>query len=78
MHSVVLYTRDGCTLCDKAKRVILAVRREIDFNFSEVDIGWEGDLYEDHKHSIPVIEIDGKRAFKYRVDPDELKKRLLL
>jgi glutaredoxin len=76
MRSVVLYTRDGCSLCDKAKQVILAVRREVEFEFAEVDIGWEGDLYEDHKHSIPVVEIDGRRAFKYRVDADELKKRL--
>jgi hypothetical protein len=59
-----------------AKAVILTVRREVDFAFREVDIGWEGDLYEDHKHSIPVVEIDGRCAFKYRVDPHELKKRL--
>lgn len=76
MNEVVLYTREGCSLCDTAKAVILAVRREVDFAFREVDIGWEGDLYEDHKHSIPVVEIDGKRAFKYRVDAQELKKRL--
>lgn len=76
MRSVVLYTRDGCSLCVKAKQVILDVRREIDFDFSEVDIGWSGDLYEDHKHSIPVIEIDGKRAFKYRVEASDLKKKL--
>ena len=76
MHEVVLYTREGCSLCVTAKAVILAVRREVEFAFSEVDIGWEGDLYEDHKHSIPVIEIDGKHAFRYRVDAHELKKRL--
>ena len=76
MHEVVLYTREGCSLCDKAKAVILRLRNEVEFAFSEVDIGWEGDLYEDHKHSIPVVEIDGKRAFKYRVDPHELKTRL--
>jgi hypothetical protein len=76
MREVVLYTREGCSLCLTAKAVILAVRREVAFDFREVDIGWEGDLYEDHKHSIPVVEIDGRRAFKYRVDPQELKKRL--
>jgi hypothetical protein len=63
-------------LCDKAKAVILAVRREVPFEFHEVDIGWSGDLYEDHKHDIPVIEIDGKRAFKHRVDPVTLLERL--
>ena len=76
MREVVLYTRDGCSLCVKARAVLLAVRREIDFGYREVDIGWEGDLYEEHKHSIPVVEIDGRRAFKYRVDAQELKKRL--
>ena len=76
VHEVVLYTREGCSLCVTAKAVILAVRREVAFAFREVDIGWAGELYEDHKHSIPVVEIDGKRAFKYRVDAQELKMRL--
>jgi glutaredoxin len=76
VREVVLYTREGCSLCAVAKAAILAVRSEIEFGFTEVDIGWEGDLYEDHKHDIPVVEIDGRRAFKYRVDAQELKKRL--
>jgi len=76
MHQVVLYTRDGCSLCVTAKAVTLALRRELDFAFSEVDIGFSGELYEDYKHDIPVIEIDGKRAFKHRVEARELTKRL--
>ena len=76
MKQVVLYTRERCSLCEKAKAVILAVRREVEFEFREVDIGWSGDLYEDYKHDIPVIEVDGKRAFKYRVEASELKERL--
>ena len=76
MHEVVLYTRERCSLCETAKAVILAVRRQVPFDFREVDIGWSGDLYEDYKHDIPVIEVDGKRAFKYRVDAEALKERL--
>ena len=76
MAEVVLYTREGCSLCDKAKAIILAVRREIAFDFREIDIGWSGELYEDYKHDIPVLEIDGKRAFKHRVDPAALKEWL--
>jgi hypothetical protein len=60
-----------------AKDVILALRREVAFEFREVDIGWSGDLYEDYKHDIPVVEVDGKRAFKYRVDPVALREKLL-
>jgi hypothetical protein len=76
-HQVVLYTRERCSLCEKAKAVILALRRDIPFDFREVDIGWSGDLYDDYKHDIPVIEVDGERAFKYRVEPGALRQRLL-
>jgi hypothetical protein len=76
MHQVVLYTRERCSLCRTAKAAILAVRREVAFEFREIDIGWSGDLYEEHKHDIPVVEIDGKRAFKHRVDAAALKERL--
>jgi glutaredoxin len=76
MHEVVLYTRQGCKLCDHAKAVILAVQKKNNFFFREVDIGWAGELFEEHKYDIPVIEIDGKRAFKHRVDPDEFRARL--
>jgi len=36
-----------------AKAAILGLRREVAFEFREVDIGWSGDLYEDYKHDIP-------------------------
>jgi len=77
MHRVVLYTRERCSLCRTAKAVILGLRREVAFEFRQVDIGGSGDLYDDYKHDIPVVEVDGKRAFKHRVDPLELKQRLL-
>lgn len=76
MRELVLYTRSGCQLCDHAKDVILAVQKKNFFLFREVDIGWEGELFEEHRYDIPVIEIDGKRAFKHRVDPQALQERL--
>ena len=76
MHEVVLYTRTGCSLCDTAKEQILAVRGRVPFGFREVDIGSGGDLYEEHRNDIPVVEVDGHRAFKHRVDPADLLSRL--
>jgi glutaredoxin len=76
LKEVVLYTREACSLCKTAKAVILSLRREVEFGFREVDIDGDPELYEEHKHDIPVIEIDGKRAFKYRVDREALRKRL--
>jgi glutaredoxin len=76
MKQVVLYTRAGCGLCEVAKEVILAVRRDVDFVFREVDIDSDPELFDEHRYDIPVVEIDGRRAFKHRVDPQALKKKL--
>jgi len=76
MPEVTFYTREGCSLCRVAKAVILGLRREVEFVFREVDIGRDGELYELYKYDIPVVEIDGKRAFKHRVDREALQARL--
>ena len=76
MREVVLYTRAGCSLCDHAKDAILAARRLVKFVFREVDITSDGELFEEHRYDIPVITVDGKRAFKHHVDPRELVTRL--
>jgi hypothetical protein len=76
VREVVLYTRDGCSLCRAAKAQILRVRQQVAFEFREIDIGSEGELYDEHRYDIPVVEVDGRRAFKYRVDPDALKRML--
>jgi glutaredoxin len=76
VHQVVLYKKPGCHLCDYAKAVILAARRQIDFEFREIDIGLDAELFDLYKFDIPVVEIDGRRAFKHRVDADALREKL--
>ena len=76
MREVVLYTRSGCCLCDDAKEALRVARAQVEFTVREVDIESDRDLYEAHKHDIPVIEIDGRRAFKHRVTPQALVARL--
>ena len=75
-HRVILYTRPGCCLCDDAKAALAVAAREVEFELSEVDIDTDPALYEQHKHDIPVIEVDGRRAFKHRVAPGQLVERL--
>ncbi len=76
MHEVVLYTRQGCGLCEHAKDALAAARREIAFAYREVDIDSDAALFAAHRYDIPVIEIDGRRAFKHRVEPAALRERL--
>jgi glutaredoxin len=76
---VTLYTRAGCHLCEEARRAIKAARARADFDYQEVDIDGhdcEAGLLRRYNHEVPVIAIDGVKAFKYRVEVNELLKKL--
>jgi glutaredoxin len=73
---VTLYTRSGCCLCDDAKQVIAAARRFADFDYTEIDIDADPDLVRLYNDELPVITIDRRKAFKYRVNMNEFLKKL--
>jgi glutaredoxin len=76
MVQVVLYTRQGCCLCDDAKKVLDEARRRTPFEYLEVDIDGDAELRRKYNDEVPVIAIDGAKAFKYRVELKDLLKRL--
>jgi len=73
---VKLYTRVGCCLCDEAKEVIAAARRRADFDYAEIDIDGDAELVRLYNVEVPVVTINGRKAFKYKVDMNELLKKL--
>src|SRR5207244_2633944 len=73
---VVLYHAQGCHLCERARNVMEAARAEIAFDFEEVDIGGNPELEARYREWLPVVEIDGTRAFVYYVDRGALLRRL--
>jgi glutaredoxin len=68
MHDVVVYSRKGCHLCDIVKETLAQVQGEADFRWREVDIDADPDLKQRYNEEVPVIFIDGRKAFKYRMD----------
>ena len=73
---VTLFTRAGCHLCDDAKRVIESARGRAEFDYEERDIDADPELLRLYNEEVPVIAIDGRKAFKYRLEIDEFLKRL--
>ena len=73
---VTLYTRKGCCLCDDAKRVLEAARERARFELDEVYIDGDACLVRMYNDEVPVIAINGSKAFKYRVTEEELLKKL--
>jgi glutaredoxin len=78
VRDVVLYSREGCCLCDDAREVLLGVRERHPEAFSilELDIDEDERLLRAYLERIPVITIDGQEAFELFVNSDELERRL--
>ena len=73
---VTLYTRAGCCLCADAKQVLTAARGRASFEYEEIDIDRHPEWLALYNEEVPVIAIDGQKAFKYRVTMNELLKKL--
>ena len=76
MHDVVVYSRKGCHLCDIVKETLAQVQREADFEWREVDIDLDSQLREKYNDEVPVVFIDGRKAFKYRMDGQQFLRAL--
>ncbi len=75
-RQIRLYTRMDCCLCEEMKGVVRDVAEEVPLEVEEVDVDSEPDLREKFGGEVPVLFIDGRKAFKYRVAAKELKKKL--
>jgi glutaredoxin len=73
---VTVYSAPGCHLCEQAKEVIAAVGRTVELELVEIDISADAELERRYRELIPVVFVDGHRAFTYRVDPEALRRRV--
>jgi glutaredoxin len=76
MHDVVVYSRKGCHLCDIVKQTLTHVQGDADFEWREVDIDVDPELREKYNDEVPVVFIDGRKAFKYRMDARQFLRAL--
>ena len=75
--SVTIYSRPGCHLCDDMKAVVARVARSLPLRLEDIDISADPALEASYGHDIPVLMIGGKKAAKYRVTDDQLRRLLL-
>jgi hypothetical protein len=52
------------------------LRAELAFDYAEVDIGGEPELEARYREWLPVVEIDGERAFVYWLDEAAFRRKL--
>jgi glutaredoxin len=73
---VQIYSKPGCHLCDEAKAAMQASGCSDQFTLEEVNIEEDAALYEQYRYDIPVIFINGAKAFKHRIDSKEFRRRI--
>ena len=75
-HRLVLYSRIDCCLCDEMKTMIRQVAERTPLEFEEIDIDSSADLKQKYGEEVPVLFINGRKAFKYQVTARQLAARL--
>lgn len=75
-HSILLYTKEGCSLCEEARRMLSRLGRRYSMRVTEVDIASDEALLQRYRDTIPVIEVDGRLTLGGRIDESELRQWL--
>ena len=71
-----IYSRPGCHLCDEAKVIIDRVRKRYSFALRVINIEEDPALESAYGTEIPIVFINGSKAFKYHVDERELERKV--
>jgi glutaredoxin len=69
---LVFFWAQSCSLCERAQEILDRVGVEYD----SVDITADPGLEAAYREWLPVLEIDGERAFVYFVDENSLRRKL--
>ena len=76
LRQVVVYSRKGCHLCEVVKETLGKLHRRGGFDWREVDVDSDEDLRRQFTDEVPVVFIDGRKVFKYRMDEREFLRKL--
>lgn len=76
MHDVAVYSRKGCHLCEVVKETLMRLQAHASFNWREVDIDADPQLRQRFDVEVPVVFIDGRKAFKYHMEERQFLRAL--
>jgi glutaredoxin len=76
LREVVVYSRKRCHLCEIVKATLVKLHQRGGFTWREIDVDSDAELQRLYNHEVPVVFIDGRKAFKYRMDEREFLRKL--
>ena len=75
-REVIVYSRKGCHLCEIVKESLVKLHKRGGFDWREVDVDSDAELRRQYDDQVPVVFINGRKAFKYRMDEQEFLRKL--
>ena len=76
LRNVIVYSRKGCHLCEVVKESLVKLSRRGGFTWREVDVDTDLELRRQFNDEVPVVFIDGRKAFKYHMNEQEFLRKL--
>jgi len=75
-RSVVLYTRQGCHLCEEAHALLEKARQRFPLSIEIIDVDTDPDLVARYGLEVPVVVIEGRVRFRGRINAVLLNREL--
>ena len=73
---VVLFTREGCHLCEAARVLVAAETARVGATWREIDVASDPAAEEAHGDLVPVVFVDGVRRGILRLDETRVRRAL--
>ncbi|MBL7959813.1 glutaredoxin family protein [bacterium] len=73
---IEIFSKPECHLCDEAKDALKKAKKYFNLEIIEINIEENQEYFEKYRYDIPVIRINGRKAFKHKLDAAQLKMRL--
>jgi glutaredoxin len=67
--NVVMYTRQGCHLCEQAWGQLERARRRYDFALRQIDVDEQPELVRQYGDCVPVVVVNERVRFRGVVNP---------
>jgi len=73
---VILYSRKGCHLCEIVKESLVKLEKHAIFTWREIDVDSNPDIRRLYTDEVPVVFINGRKAFKYHMNEQEFLRKV--
>ena len=75
-RQVIVYSRKGCHLCEIVKESLGKLQKRGGFTWREIDVDSDAETRRRFTDEVPVVFINGRKAFKYHMEEQEFLRKL--